>query len=127
MNFIFLNSKKLSPKSSNLVLIRAGWQRDCNPRCTYCPLLPKRDTFYSTDGSPMAFIRQLFENIGRFGCICLLLQISRVGPKYAGLGFHHCTYVQLSLASCWWSLFMMVASIRPIKASCWDPFMASHK
>ena len=26
---------------------------NCNPRCTYCPLVPKRDTFYVTDGSSM--------------------------------------------------------------------------
>ena len=26
---------------------------NCNPRCTYCPLVPKRDTFYVTGGSPM--------------------------------------------------------------------------
>ena len=24
-----------------------------NPRCTYCPLVPKRDTFYATDGTPL--------------------------------------------------------------------------
>ena len=23
-----------------------------NPRCTYCPLVPKWDTFYITDGLP---------------------------------------------------------------------------
>ena len=26
---------------------------NCNPRCFYCPLVPKRDTFCVTDGSPM--------------------------------------------------------------------------
>ena len=25
---------------------------NCNPRCTYCLLVPKQDTFYVTDGSP---------------------------------------------------------------------------
>ena len=25
----------------------------CNPRCTYCPLVPKRNIFYVTDGSPI--------------------------------------------------------------------------
>ena len=29
---------------------------NCNSRCTYCPLVPKRDTFYVTDGSPMLII-----------------------------------------------------------------------
>ena len=24
-----------------------------NPRCTYYPLVPKRDTFYATDGTPL--------------------------------------------------------------------------
>ena len=28
---------------------------NCNPRCTYCPLVPKRDNFYVTEGSPMLF------------------------------------------------------------------------
>ena len=28
----------------------------CNPMCTNCLLVPKRDTFYATDGSPMARI-----------------------------------------------------------------------
>ena len=27
-----------------------------NPRCTYCPLVPKRDIFYVTDGSPMTIL-----------------------------------------------------------------------
>ena len=27
-----------------------------NPRCTYCPLVPKRDTFYATDGTPLKTI-----------------------------------------------------------------------
>ena len=26
---------------------------NCNLGCTYCPLVPKQDTFYVTDGSPM--------------------------------------------------------------------------
>ena len=26
---------------------------NCNPRCTYCPLVPKRNTFHLTDGLPM--------------------------------------------------------------------------
>ena len=26
---------------------------DYDTKCTYCPLVPKRDTFYVTDGSPM--------------------------------------------------------------------------
>ena len=29
-----------------------------NPRCTYCPLVPKRDTFYVTDGSPQVRIQE---------------------------------------------------------------------
>ena len=28
----------------------------CNPRYSYCPLVPKRDTFYLTDGSPMTVL-----------------------------------------------------------------------
>ena len=29
------------------------WIVNCNPKCTYCLLVLKRDTFYVTDGSPM--------------------------------------------------------------------------
>ena len=28
-----------------------------NPRRTFCPLVPKRDTFYLTDGSPQLKIK----------------------------------------------------------------------
>ena len=28
-----------------------------NPRRTYCPLVPKRDTFYVTNGSPQSPVR----------------------------------------------------------------------
>ena len=36
------------------VLIKGGYGIvNCNPRCTFCPLEPKQDTFYVTDGSPM--------------------------------------------------------------------------
>ena len=26
---------------------------NCYPRCTYCPLVPKQNTFHVTDGSPI--------------------------------------------------------------------------
>ena len=34
------------------------WIVNCNPRCTYSPLVPKRDTFYVTDVSPMTRINE---------------------------------------------------------------------
>ena len=33
---------------------------NCNPWCPYCPLVPKRDTSYVTDGSPMPWILLYF-------------------------------------------------------------------
>ena len=36
---------------------------NCNPMCTYCPLVPKRDTFNVTyDGSPMPKLKK--QNFG---------------------------------------------------------------
>ena len=33
---------------------------NCNPRCTYYPLVPKQDTFYVNDGSAI-LVNQFFE------------------------------------------------------------------
>ena len=38
---------------------------NCNPRCIYYPLVPKRDTFYVTDGSPMRIMSLTFNCILR--------------------------------------------------------------
>ena len=45
-----------------------------NPRCTYCPLVPKRDTFYATDGTPLCINHVLCRGIwGKFSYLPLFL------------------------------------------------------
>ena len=48
------------------------WIVNCNPKCTFCPLVPKRDTLYVTDGSLMPNKGQ----VGKYGLY------SRVVPKF---------------------------------------------
>ena len=42
------------PFFHTVIRVRGYGIVNCNPRCTYCPLVPKLDNFDVTDGSPMA-------------------------------------------------------------------------